>query len=196
MDHADHMSRSIDLAVATIRGTDPARYGDPSPCTEYTVGEVVNHLAFGLLLAECAANRAEWGSDWATDPHAPFLRGVPEGEWAAKAAAQAELTKQAWADPEAWVGDTTFGGGAMPAAAVGSMMTGEFVIHSWDVAVATGQQFDVPDGLGAVALEGISSMVPGGREAGWIGAEVAVPADASPFVRALGVSGRDPNWKP
>lgn len=183
MDHADHMSRSIDLAVAAIRGADPARYDDPSPCTEYTVREVVNHLAFGLLLAERAATRTEWDADWAGDSRAPFLRDVP-------------LTARAWADPEAWVGDTTFGGGSMPAAAVGTMMTGEFVIHSWDVAVATGQSIEVPDGLGAVALEGISAMVPGGREAGWIAAEVPVAGDASPFVRALGVSGRDPNWTP
>ncbi|MFC4942203.1 TIGR03086 family metal-binding protein [Pseudonocardia sp. GCM10023141] len=194
MDHADHLSQSIDLAVATIRGADPARYGDPSPCTEYTVGQVVNHLAFGLLLAECAATRTEWGADWGTDPRAPFLRDVPESEWADRASVQAEQTARAWAEPDAWVGDTTFGGAPMPAAAVGSMMTGEFVVHSWDVAIATGQPIEVPDGLGAAAYEGIASMAPAGREAGWIAPEVKVGEDASPFVRTLGVAGRDPNW--
>ena len=196
MDHADHMSSSIDLAVAVIRGATPARFGDPSPCTEYTVGDVVNHLAFGFLLAERAARRQEWDAEWSGDSTAPYLRGVPHEEWAAKAADQAALTAQAWADPDAWSGDTTFGGAPMPAAVVGAMMTGEFVIHSWDVAVASAQPFLVPDALGAATLEGISSMAPAGREAGWIGPEVAVPADASPFARALGVAGRNPNWKP
>jgi hypothetical protein len=34
-----------------------------------------------------------------------------------------------------------------------------------------------------------------GREGGWFGAEVDV-ADGPAFARALGASGRDPNWTP
>jgi hypothetical protein len=34
-----------------------------------------------------------------------------------------------------------------------------------------------------------------GREGGWFGAEVQVPADASTLDRALAASGRDPAWK-
>ncbi len=57
MDHSDHMSQSIDIAVAAIRGADPARFDDPTPCAEFTVRKLLHHLAFGLLLAELAAER-------------------------------------------------------------------------------------------------------------------------------------------
>ncbi len=196
MDHADHMRQSIDLAVAAIRGADPARFGDPSPCTEYTVGQVVSHLAFGLLLAERAAERKDWDPEWTGTDRAPYLVDVPEPEWAERAARQAEVTARAWADPHAWEGETTFGGGAMPAAAIGSMMTAEFAVHAWDVAAGTGQDLPVPTGLGEAALEGVTAIAPMGREGGWFAAEVEVPADAPPFDRALAASGRDPRWTP
>ncbi len=142
MDHADHMRESIDIAVAAIRGADPARYGDPTPCTDWTVGKAVNHLAFGLVMAEYGARKAAWPSDWTEDERCPYLRGVPEAEWADRAAEAGAAAARAWQDPAAWEGDAPFGSGSMPAAAIGSMMTAEFVLHGWDVARATGQPFD------------------------------------------------------
>jgi hypothetical protein len=55
---------------------------------------------------------------------------------------------------------------------------------------------EVPDELGAAVLEGVLAMAPSGREGGWFGAEVTVPADAPAFERALAASGRDPRWMP
>ncbi|WP_250556220.1 TIGR03086 family metal-binding protein [Pseudonocardia lacus] len=196
MDHADTMSRSIDVAVAAIRGADPARFDDPSPCSEYTVGQVVSHLAFGLLLAEYAALRKDWEEGWSGNDRAPYLVDVPEDQWADKAAAQGEATKRAWADPAAWDGETTFGGGAMPAAAVGSMMIAEFVVHGWDVAAATGERVEVGAPLGEAVLEGVNAIAPMGRDGGWFAPEVTVPADAPALDRALGAAGRDPAWTP
>lgn len=196
MDHADHMTRSIAVAVAAIRGADPARFADPSPCSAYTVGQVVSHLAFGLLLAQRAADRRDWDPEWAGSDRAPYLVGVDEALWADRAAEQGAVTARAWAVPSAWDGDTTFGGGPMPAAAVGSMMTAEFVLHGWDVAAATGQSLDVAPGLGEAVLEGVLAIAPMGREGGWFAAEETVPAGASAFDRALAASGRDPGWTP
>ena len=71
MDQTDHMSRSIDLAVAAIRGADPARFGDPTPCTDYTVGTLLHHLAFGLLLARLGAERRDLDPGVTDHEHAP-----------------------------------------------------------------------------------------------------------------------------
>jgi uncharacterized protein (TIGR03086 family) len=196
MDHAEHLTHSVDVAVTAIRGADPSTFDAPSPCAEFTVRQVLSHLAFGLLLAEYAALRKDWEEGWAGSNDAPYLRDVPETEWAERAAAQGEATKRAWADPAAWEGEASFGGGAMPATAIGSMMTAEFVVHGWDVAVGSGQRVDVPAGLGDAVLEAVGSIAAMGRDGGWYGPEVEVPEGASAFERALGVSGRDPNWKP
>ncbi|MFC5235845.1 TIGR03086 family metal-binding protein [Pseudonocardia zijingensis] len=194
--HADFLRQSIDLAVATIRDTDTARFDDPSPCADYAVRDVVNHLAFGFLLAHRSGAREPWDPSWTAADRTPYLVGLPADKWAAACADEAEAAARAWADPAAWEGDAEMGGAAMPAAAVGSMMTAEFAVHSWDLAVATGRTVDVPDGLARAVLDGVLAIAPSGREGGWFAAEVALPADAPPFPRALAASGRDPRWTP
>ena len=82
----------------------------------------------------------------------------------------------------------------MPAAAIGSMMTSEFVLHGWDVARATGQSFTVPEPLATTALAGVEAIAGMGRDGGWFAAEVEVPQDAPTLDRALALSGRDPAW--
>jgi uncharacterized protein (TIGR03086 family) len=196
MDSADHLQQSIELAVGAIRGTDLARYGDPSPCAKYAVRDVVNHLAFGFLLAHRSGAREPWDPSWTGEDRTPYLVGLPEQMWAQACADEADATARVWADPFAWEGEASMGGAPMPAAVIGSMMTAEFAVHAWDLAVATGRSVEVPDELGAAVLEGILAMAPSGREGGWFGPETAVPADASAFERALAASGRDPRWKP
>lgn len=192
MDNPDCMARSIELAVAAIRGAEPAGFDGPTPCSEYSLGQLVNHLAFGFLLAERAADRQEWDEGWSGTSDAPFLAGQPPRRWAELAAEQGAATTKAWADPQVWTGETTFGGGAMPAAAIGSMMIAEFAVHGWDVARASGQEFAVPAELGDVVLEGVAALAQMGRDGGWYGPEVEAPAGADAFTRALALSGRDP----
>ncbi|MFR9804751.1 TIGR03086 family metal-binding protein [Pseudonocardia sp. RS010] len=189
-------TEAVDLAVGILRGAAVERYADPTPCRDYTVADLVNHLAFGFLLAHHAATREPWPEEWAADDRAPFLRELPEREWAAAAEKEGVAAAAAWADPQVWEGESHLGGGPMPAAAVGAMMTGEFVVHAWDLAVATGQPFTVSPELGEAALEAMTGMAGMGREAGWIGAEVPVDPTAPAVERALGVSGRDPAWRP
>jgi uncharacterized protein (TIGR03086 family) len=196
MDTADHMRESIDLAVDTIRATDPARFGDPTPCADYAVGDVVNHLAFGFLLAHRSGAREPWDPSWSGEDRTPYLVGRPAEEWAQACADEAAATARVWAEPSAWEGEASMGGAAMPAAAIGSMMTAEFAVHAWDLARATGRSLDVPEALGGVVLEGVLAMAPSGREGGWFGEEVTVPADAPAFERALAASGRNPGWTP
>jgi uncharacterized protein (TIGR03086 family) len=191
---AASLRQSIDLAVATIRHTDPARYDDPSPCSEYTVRDVVNHLAFGFLLAHRSGAREPWDPSWTGAERTPYLVGLSEDKWAQACADEAEAAARVWADPSAWAGEASMGGAPMPAAVIGSMMTSEFAVHAWDLARATGRTVDVPEGLDAEVLEGVLAMASSGRDGGWFGAEVTVPADAPAFERALAASGRDPRW--
>lgn len=192
----DFLRQTAELAVATIRDTDLARYDAPSPCAEYAVRDVVNHLAFGFLLARLSGAREPWDPSWSGTDRTPYLVGLPEDKWVQACADEAEAAARVWADPAAWEGESSMGGSQMPAAAIGSMMTAEFAVHAWDLAVATGRTVDVPDELGAVVLEGVLAIAPSGRDGGWFGAEVTVPADAPAFERALAASGRDSRWTP
>ena len=96
------MSSTLDLAVRAIRGADPARFGDPTPCPEFTVAALIDHMASGMRLAENSARRVVV----AWDPgSSPVLGGLDEKDWAQACADQADATAAAWADPAAWEGD-------------------------------------------------------------------------------------------
>jgi uncharacterized protein (TIGR03086 family) len=197
MDHADHLGKSLDLAVAAVRGLRPGQDdGAPTPCRDFTVAQVVDHLAFALSLAHRAGTREPWPQEWAFDAPAPILAGVAPDGRAVAFAREAAATARAWAEPRAWEGETHIGGSPMPAAAVGAMMTAEFALHGWDLAAATGQTLDVPPELGAAVLAAVGQIAQMGRDGGWFGPEVPLPADAPAFERALAASGRDPRWTP
>jgi uncharacterized protein (TIGR03086 family) len=87
------------------------------------------------------------------------------------------------------------GSSPMPAAVVGPMMLAEFALHGWDVARATGAPYDVPAELAEAVLAAVEGVAAMGRDGGWYGPEVPVPAEAPAFDRALGLSGRDPSWR-
>lgn len=196
MDHDQHLRDGVALAVSVIRDTPVERYDDPTPCAEFTVADLIDHIAFGFVLARCSGTREPWDPAWTADSPAPVLDGLSRDRWAGAAAEAGAQVTAAWDDPAAWAGDSHMGGAVMPAAVIGSMLTGEFAVHAWDLAAATGRRVEVGAGLGEVALEAMTGMAAMGRDAGWIGPEVTVPAGAPAFDRALAVSGRDPARTP
>ncbi len=71
-------------------------------------------------------------------------------------------------------------------------------MHGWDIAVASGQNFQAEPHLLAAAYEFVQSSVaqnPQGSP-GLFGPAVAVPEDAPLLARLLGLAGRNPAWRP
>lgn len=101
----------------------------------------------------------------------------------------------AWRDPKAWTGMTMAGGVELPGEVGGLVANNELVVHGWDLAVATGQSYEVA----AENLDASWEMVaqtpdePGTRH-GLFGPVVPVPDDAPLLDRVLGGAGRDPAW--
>lgn len=126
---------------------------------------------------------------------APFLDGLPAEQWAGALPAELDTAADAWANPAAWEGETLLGTAPMPADVVGPLLLAEFALHGWDLARAVGAPYDVPAGLGEAVLAAITPLAELGRDSGWYGPAVPVPADARAFDRALGLAGRDPGWR-
>src|SRR3984957_4244185 len=99
------------------------------------------------------------------------------------------------AQPEAWAGDRNVRGSAMPAADIAAMLIMETVLHGWDVAKATGQDYQIDDALASNVLDTVQAQGDMFRQYQGFAAVVPVPGDATAFDRALALSGRDPGWK-
>ena len=107
----------------------------------------------------------------------------------------AELAK-AWRDPSAWEGETTVGGVTMPAAMHGGFANNELVLHGWDLAVATGQPYDVAAANLEASWQLVSGIPDDETRVGLFGPRVPIADDAPLLDRTLAYAGRDPGWKP
>src|SRR3954454_24935905 len=124
-----------DLAAGPLRSVPADQLTAPTPCADYDVRALVDHLAWAAVLSQRAATRTPFEHDWSSLTPAPFLDGVPVAQWAAAVPAELDAAADAWADPAAWEGETVIGPTPMPASVVGPMMLAEFSPHSWDLAV-------------------------------------------------------------
>lgn len=197
------MTDTFDLGPATdqlqqlVAGVRDDQLTSRTPCPDIDVGGLLDHIA-GLSLAfhACATKEDLPGLDQA--PPAPHVDNLPP-DWREVIPTRLGALAQAWRDPAAWEGMATAGGVTMPSPVMATVALDEVVLHGWDLARATGQDFDVdPASLQVVA--GFTAMMadPNVNHSadGLFGPPVAVPDDAPEFHRALGNAGRDPHWTP
>ncbi|WP_254705732.1 TIGR03086 family metal-binding protein [Streptomyces vilmorinianum] len=190
----------IDLGPAARRmarlaaDIDDERLGDPTPCPDYAVRELLAHVA-DLSVAFRDAARKDFGPTTATAPAS--VRPVLDDDWRTALPKALEELAAAWREPGAWEGDTQAGGVELPASVMGRVALDELLIHGWDLARATGQEYEVSEEELAVSealLSPAEDAAPG--EDGFFGPIVAVPEEAPLLDRVIGLSGRRPDWRP
>ncbi|MEV5314204.1 MULTISPECIES: TIGR03086 family metal-binding protein [unclassified Streptomyces] len=165
----------------------------PTPCPEYRVRHLLGHIT-GLAVAFRDAGRKKLGPTTDTPPDS----ALPDigADWREELAAALAELPDAWDDPSAWTGMTRAGGVDLPGEVAGLVAVDELVVHGWDLARATGQDY-TPD---PAALRACHAFLGEAAEDpvrdGIFGPVVPVPDEAPLLDRAIGLSGRDPGWTP
>ena len=187
----------IDLGPATSRmaqlvaSIDDEQLGAPTPCPNTSLGDLVDHIG-SLTKGFTLVARKESGSS--TGPTAPDATNLEPG-WRARVAGDLTSLAAAWRDPAAWDGMTKAAGIDLPGEIAGLVALDELVVHGWDLAVASGQAYDpTVDEINAATQFVTGFDAP--RDGGLFGPIVAVPDDAPPLDKLLGLTGRDPRWAP
>lgn len=179
------------IVARLAHGVREDQLGLPTPCPDYTVRELLGHLV-GLAAGLRAAGRKE------TEGGNPGP-GLPElpADWRAALPKALDALVDTWNEPAAWEGMTRAGGLDLPGAVAGLVTADELVVHGWDLAIATGQEY-VPDEAAVRAARDLltpqESAEGDGRD-GLFGRIVPVPDGAPLLDRVIGLSGRDPAWK-
>lgn len=160
----------------------------PTPCTDWSVRDVLNHLtAEQLWVPYLLAGETieQVGDRYDGD----VLGDDPVGAWK-----QASATaRSAWLEPGATEREVHLSFGDHQATVYGWQMTFDLAVHAWDIGVAIGVDPAVPDELADQLHDRFAEEAEALR--GVIFADaVAVAADAGPYARLLGVTGRDPAW--
>ncbi|MDI3385890.1 TIGR03086 family metal-binding protein [Streptomyces sp. B-S-A8] len=175
-------------AVAVIRGIEDGQLGQRTPCSEYDVRALVNHLTQVVVQFQALAVKQD--AEFGETPDA-----VGRGDdWRDRFGEETRRLAAAWGEPGAEEGTT----GAMnfPARTVGHMVLGDLAVHAWDLARATGRDHVIEPVVLTELVSAYEGLAPAARQAGVIGEPVAVPADAPEQDRLLGALGRDPHWRP
>jgi uncharacterized protein (TIGR03086 family) len=182
--------------AALIEGVPDELLGAPTPCLDYSLGDLVDHIR-RLTLAFTAAAKKDTAD--MTSGRAPGDASSLGDDWRTRIPRDLAGLAEAWRDPEAWTGMTMAGGIDLPGELAGIIALDELVVHGWDVARASGQDFD-QDRASLEAVFGFVKQFSGAAQEaareGMFGPEVAVPEDAPPLDRLIGLTGRDPNWSP
>ncbi|MBZ2198407.1 TIGR03086 family metal-binding protein [Occultella gossypii] len=159
--------------------------------------QLLNHL-LGLTVAFRDAAAKIEGPTTSTPP-APILDPLPE-DWRESLTGQLGQLAVAWQDPAAWDGMTMAGSVRFPAQACGLVALDEVLLHGWDLARATGQNYRPTDAEAEAVLPIVTPdpdpQVAAAEREGMFGPPVSVPSDAPLFDRVLGLAGRDPGWSP
>jgi uncharacterized protein (TIGR03086 family) len=191
----------LDLHPATrevarlLEGVTDDQLSAPSP-SDCDVATLLDHL-MGLTMA------FTWAAEKSTPPEAsgpPSSSGANlDPKWRSVLPGRLDALADAWTKPSAWEGMTEAGGVTMPGEVTGLVALDEVVLHGWDLARATGQEFRCdPANAEAVLRFTERSAQPdqAAMRTGLFGPVVPVADDAPVFDRALGFAGRDPAWTP
>jgi uncharacterized protein (TIGR03086 family) len=186
---ANTLQRACAATEPIVERLSQADYAKPTPCTEWNVRDVANHLLGTLELGRALL------SD--TPPEAPVGPGeLPGVDLAGDDPAKAyrvgveSLLAAAAGDAFSRVHQTPLGD--MPGAVLGGFTTLDIFVHGWDLARATGQSTGMDDALAEEILGFAHQAVTDETRAPRIGPQVAAPEGASATERLMAYMGRTP----
>lgn len=169
-----------------LAGISDQQLTDPTPCTEYSVRALAEHVDDAAQVFAAIAR----GDALGPDGSGPAAR--PGDDWRASATKHVQELGGAWADPAAWEGRSKGPGADLPNQLWGMIALTELVVHGWDLARATGQAFSLPDDTLQVCYDHVVAFVPNAPVEGLWGPPVEPAADATLLDRILSVTGRQP----
>ncbi|HEU5432474.1 MAG TPA: TIGR03086 family metal-binding protein, partial [Thermomicrobiales bacterium] len=119
----------------------PDQWASPTPCTEWSVRQIVEHLIAGNERAATAL----------VGP-APPSATVAGDDLAAAFGASWDRLQWAYQAPGALTATVDMPFGPMPAAFMAQIRAGDMLVHAWDIARATGQPTDYAPELNETML--------------------------------------------
>ncbi|MGK5737438.1 TIGR03086 family metal-binding protein [Micromonospora sp. URMC 103] len=181
---SDLLATAAAPTVAVVRGIADDQLALPTPCQDYSVRDLLNHL-FQVVVnfQDLAVKRSV---EWADKPD--FLTDA----WRDRFEVETERLVTAWADPASLEGVSP--GMGMPQTTVGGMVLLDLVVHGWDLAVATGQPYAPPPEATTVLRELADQLGPTARKMGVFGEPVPTDPAVPDLDHLLGLTGRHPAW--
>ncbi len=182
MNRLEALSSVLAKDEALIAGVDAQAWAMPTPCPDYDVRSLVNHIIGWLRVFEASVR----GGGVGDDPEA-FTSAEPVADFQAASTGALDGWRTGGTDRT-----VAMRGSDLPGELVLSMMLIEYVTHGCDLALGSGQAMPFSEAELALVLEVANEALPDQyRGAGKpFGARVEVPESAPVLAQLLGFMGR------
>jgi uncharacterized protein (TIGR03086 family) len=181
------LQQVVDETTNVVGNVGPGQMGNATPCTEWTVRDVINHITGG---ATVFAISAEQGS--VPDDELGRLMGGdnlgddPQGAWAVAS----KRAMAAFAQPGVLEKTVVLPFGTMPAGVALNIAVFDVLTHAVDIARSTGQTVDNPELIETALGMGHQMVTSELRQPGIFDAEQPIGSDAPVDERLLAFAGR------
>jgi len=178
VDVVDALDQTFSHASGVIAGVRVEQHDDKTPCEEWTVHDLLEHM-IGVVAGLGAAARGE--------PRTAFVLAADPAQQFQEVAA---ATLAAWRMPG--VLDRMIDGvvAPMPGRALASINLLDTATHTWDLATATGQPAELPEAVAVAAMEASQMIVSSELRPGRFGPEQVAPDGATATQRLVAFLGR------
>lgn len=140
----DQLASALAMTGQAVSGVQDAQWALPTPCTEWTVKDLVEHVIDG--------NRRFAAALGDEPPHAPQPAREAGGDLAAAYEDSSRGLVQAFRRPGALDMVVSVPVGSIPGFVALHLRLTEVLVHGWDLVRATGQPAAFPDDLVEIAL--------------------------------------------
>ena len=179
--------RALESTRLVVVGLDPTRWEASTPCEEWTIRELLNHVIAGNWWAARLASGASI-ADVGTELDGDQVGDAPRSSYDASADAAA----RAFEAPGALEAPCAVSYGPVPGSVYAGHRFIDVLIHGWDLAVASGQDSTLAPNLIEGAWQVLEPQLDMLRASGMFGDDLEIPADADAETRLLMTLGRRP----
>jgi uncharacterized protein (TIGR03086 family) len=187
MDLLDAHGRAMDVFDRAMHKVGVGDWDSPTPCTEWSVRDLVTHLVSEQLwVPDMLAGKTvgEVGDKYDGD----VLEDDPMHAWTESA----QAARAAWLQPGALVTVVHLSFGDASGAEYCWQMTTDLAVHGWDLATAIGLEAGLGDELATAVLEYVEPQADQWSNFGLFAKPVPVAADADAQTRLVALLGRTP----
>ena len=181
--------RALEATCKTVAAIPAGQWAAPTPCADWNVRELLNHVVTGNWWAAALAGGATIAQVGAR------LDGDVLGDDPLRAYERsAEAAAAAFDAPGALAAPCAVSYGPVPGEVYAGHRFIDVLVHGWDLAVATGQDAAIDPGLAAECLEVVEPQLAMLQGSGMFGDPPAAQATANsgPATRLLTQLGRVP----
>jgi uncharacterized protein (TIGR03086 family) len=185
----EQLSKGFASTAGVLAGVKPDHLHQPTPCTSWTVRDLINHIVGGPIFFAITAETGE----------SPQGRETPDfsaGDFVAEYRNGAARAVKAFDAEGAMEKTMRLPFGELPGSLFVNIAATDTFTHGWDLAKATGQPTDLDPGLASQLLTNAEGFLPdalrGPEGQAPFGPKVDPPAGASTADRLAAFLGRQP----